>query len=225
VSFPLALPFPLGGDGVAVDADGAVYIDAITTPGKTVQGACLWMSFDGGEDWEPAILAGAFDGRYTGVSKATPLTNGIRYRTWRRSGWPSGVLEHELRFAERDTTPTTGQAGPAFSAVSPTADIVQPDGSIVVRFTAGAYALVETSMAIWAALDPPAPNGARRWEAVVKAGELLYDYAVAGSQKAANGSGGWDFTLFRPGAWAGSTLVLEAMAWDVHGMILGEVAA
>ena len=225
MSFPLPLAFPLGGTGTdSIDPDVPVFIDAVSV-GKLVHAVCLWITFDGGEDYEPALLAGDWDGRYQGVGKIIPIPNGYRLRTWRRAGWPSRGWVRDLRFAERDAVPTPGSVGPNINELTSTSDPLPHEGAVVLRFAPGDFDMVEASMAVWVCLDPPAPNGTRRWQAAVRGGELVADFALAGSTKTPNMDGGWDFSLKRPGGWAGVALEVRAIAWDVHGMLRGEVDA
>lgn len=178
----------------------------------------IWASFDGSEDWEPVALGGDLDEREVMGGTSRELIAGIYLFTVRRmGGWPSRSVILEDYGIALDGTPVAGNDGPAvaFSPADGTEDVARTS-DLVVTVTAGTYALVEESIAIWLSFD-----GGARWEVAVKHGELVSVYDEAGSTKV-----GTVYTLRRFGglysALRARTLMVRVAANDEHGLVARE---
>lgn len=218
--FPLPLGFPLGGSGTsALRRTDAFYQDAI----GWLPSAHVWASYDGGEDWEPLIIGGELDERMRmgGSSRRLLDVDDNRFTMRRAGGWPSANVLIDAYTATRGTG-LSGQVGPDFQVTPASGEELARADEIVAAVTQVDNPIVEASIGIWLSFD-----GGSRWEAAVKKGELVSRYVEAGSLKAANGGGGWDFTLKRIGALYSARrdrrLVVKALANDDQGIMDAEV--
>lgn len=219
---PLQVAFPLGGSGTsALGRTDAFYQDVI----GWLPSAHVWASYDGGEDWEPLIIGGELDERMSmgGSSRKLLDVDDNRFIMRRAGGWPSASVLIDEYVAERGTG-LSGQVGPAVAITPADGEELARADEIVVSVTVVDNPIVEESIGVWLSFD-----GGARWEAAVKKGELVSIYSEAGSVKAANGGGGWDFTLTRIGALYSARrdrrLVVKALCNDDEGIMDGETVA
>lgn len=227
MGFSGPIAFQLGGPGLDnVARLTALRLDlfGLGAEPTTLQTCHVWASFDGGEDWEPVVIAGELDERYAwGGSSRAAIPMGYRFTLLRAGGWPSKAIQFSTYKRERTATPTTGNVGPNVNVTPATGATIAGGDQLSVEVTDGDFTLQEDSIAIWFSWD-----GGRRRETVVRAGALDYRYLAAGATKTATG-GGWRYDLKRLVRWFSALRsgqgVLEVQANDEHGLYAGEVVA